>query len=580
MGWRGRKTRLMRPNSRPDKKADEMKKLLTVLAALLLAPAAFADTLIDNVNGYTIGSSGQLIRFGALVVDDNGRVSQVLQRGDSPKPRPQYRIDGRGRTMIPGLFDAHGHVMGLGFQAMQLDLSDTRSLQEAQAKIAAYAAANPSPRWIVGRGWNQERWGLGRFPTAADLDAVVPDRPIWLERVDGHAGWANSLAMKEAGVTAQSVSPAGGRIEKTGNQPSGIFIDAAGDLVQKVVPAPLPVARDQAFAKAQQIMLSNGLTAVADMGTSMEDWSTIRRAGDRNRLYVRILSYSAGIEPLLAIAGTGPTPWLYDSKLRMVGAKLYLDGALGSRGAWLKQPYKDAASERGLAFVNDTALKNLMSRAAMDGFQVAVHAIGDAGNAQVLEAIEDLSDTYRGDRRWRIEHAQIVDPIDLPRFGRNGIIASMQPVHQTSDWRMAEARMGTERLGGAYAWASMIQNRVPLAFGSDFPVESPNPFHALAVAISRVDAQGQPPGGWMPEQRVSLNQALESFTRTAAFAAFAEDRLGSLERGKLADFIFIDRDIFAGATPEQIRDTRVLETYIAGRKVWDRATASPNPQGR
>ena len=555
-----------------------MKKILAAFAALLLAPAALADTLIDNVNGYTIGAGGQLVRFGALVFDDAGRVSQLLPKGAKPSGKIQYRLDGRGRTLIPGLFDAHGHVMGLGFQAMQLDLSDTRSLQEAQAKIAAYAAANPSPRWIVGRGWNQERWGLGRFPTAADLDAVVPDRPVWLERVDGHAGWANSLAMKEAGVTAQSVSPPGGRIEKSGKQPSGIFIDAAGELVQKVVPGPLPLARDQAFARAQQIMLANGLTSVADMGTSGEDWLTIRRAGDAGRLYVRVLSYASGIEPMLAVAGTGRTPWLYDSRLRMVGVKLYLDGALGSRGAWLKQPYRDAAGERGLAFVNDTALKNMMSRAAMDGFQVAVHAIGDAANAQLLEAIEELSDTYKGDRRWRVEHAQIVDPADLARFGRNGIIASMQPVHQTSDWQMAEARMGMERLRGAYAWASMLQNRVPLAFGSDFPVESPNPFHGLAVAISRVDAQGRPPGGWMPEQRISLTQALDGFTRSAAFAAFAEDRLGSLERGRMADFIFIDRDIFADATPQQIRETRVLETYVGGRKVWDRATAAP--QGR
>jgi hypothetical protein len=547
-----------------------MKRLLAALTALLLAPAAQADTLIDNVNGYSLGSEGQLNRFGALVVDDAGKVSQLLQRGQQPNPRPKYRIDGRGRTLIPGLIDAHGHVMGLGFQAMQLDLSDTNSLAEAQAKIAAYAAANPSPRWIVGRGWNQERWGLGRFPTAADIDAVVPDRPVWLERVDGHAGWANSVAMKEAGVTAQSISPAGGRIEKNGKEPNGIFIDAAAELVQKVVPAPLPRARDQAFARAQEIMLSNGLTSVADMGTSAEDWLTIRRAGDAGRLNVRILSYAAGIDPLLAVAGTGPTPWLYDNRLRMVGVKLYSDGALGSRGAWLKQPYRDAAGEHGLTFLTDATLKNLMSRAAMDGFQVAVHAIGDAANAQLLEAIEELSDTYKGDRRWRVEHAQVVDPADLPRFARNSIVASMQPVHQTSDWRMAEARMGTERLGGAYAWASMLQHRVPLAFGSDFPVESPNPFHGLAVAISRVDAQGQPPGGWMPEQRVSLSQALSGFTRDAAYAGFAETLLGTLERGKMADFILIDRDIFAGATPEQIRGTLVLETYLAGRKVWER----------
>ncbi len=546
-----------------------MRKLLAALAALFCAHAAAADTLVENVNGYTLGANKEIVRFTGLLVGNDGRVKQLLQRRERPATRPDYRVDGRGRTMIPGLVDAHGHVMGLGFQALQLDLSDTRTLQEAQAKLAAYAAANPSPRWIVGRGWNQERWGLGRFPTAADIDSVVPGRPVWLERVDGHAGWANSLALKEAGVTAASKSPPGGRIETAGRQPSGIFIDAAMQLVDKAVPPPLPRVRDTAFDTAQNILLQNGVTAVADMGTSADDWLVIRRAGDEGRLNVRIMSYAAGIEPLLTVSGTEPTPWLYDSKLKMVGVKLYSDGALGSRGAWLKQPYKDKPGEKGLAFLNDATLRNLMSRAAMDGFQVAVHAIGDAANAQLLDAIEELAGTYKGDRRWRIEHAQIVDPADLPRFGRNGIIASMQPVHQTSDWRMAEARMGLGRLGGAYAWRSMIANGAPLAFGSDFPVESSNPFHGLAVAVSREDDQGQPPGGWLPEQKVTMAQAFAGFTRDAAFAGFAEDRFGTLEPGKMADFIFIDRDIF-DAAPREIRQTQVLETWVGGRKVWER----------
>jgi predicted amidohydrolase YtcJ len=546
-----------------------MKRLVAAIAALLCAQMAVADVLVDNVNGYSIGADGRLIRFNAIWVGDDSRVRQLYSGRERRQERTTYRVDGQGRTLIPGLIDAHGHVMGLGFQALQLDLSDTGSLSEAQEKIRIFAAANPSPRWIVGRGWNQERWGLGRFPTAADIDAVVSDRPVWLVRVDGHAGWANSAAMKEASVTQASKSPPGGRIEMTGRQPSGVFIDAAMDLVSGKVPAPLPLVRDQAFTRAQEIMLSNGLTAVADMGTSVEDWAVIRRAGDQGRLNLRILSYAGGLEPLLAVAGTGPTPWLYDHRLRMIGVKFYADGALGSRGAWLKRPYNDAPGDRGLPFQNDAELKNIMSRAAMDGFQVAVHAIGDAGNDQVLDAIEELAGTYSGDRRWRIEHAQIVDPADLPRFAKHGIIASMQPVHQTSDWRMAEARMGRERLGGAYAWASMLRNDVPLAFGSDFPVEDPNPFHGLAVAVSRVDAEGKPPGGWFPEERVTLDQALAGFTRAAAFASFAEESLGSLQPGRFADFIFIDRDIFQ-STPEQIRETRVLETWLGGRKVWER----------
>lgn len=551
-----------------------MTRILLFLAALLFATPAPADTLVENVNGYTLREDGRLHRFNALWVGDDGRVRQLLQRGDRRPARTRYLVEGRGRTLIPGLIDGHGHVMGLGMGALLLDLSDTVSLAEAQARIAAYAAANPTPRWIVGRGWNQERWGLGRFPTAADLDAVTGDRPVWLERVDGHAGWANSAAMREAGITAASRAPEGGRIERTGRAanaaPSGIFVDAAMALVERAVPPPLPIQRDRALARAQEILLSFGLTTVADMGTGAEDWAVMRRAGDAGRLNVRILSYASGIDNLLAVAGTRPTPWLYDGRLRMVGVKLYLDGALGSRGAWLKQPYRDAPGQRGLPLVTDTILKNLMSRAAMDQFQVAVHAIGDQANAVLLDAIDELAETYKGDRRWRIEHAQIVDPADLLRFARHGIIASMQPTHQTSDRLMAEARMGLERLNGAYAWRSMIDNRVPLAFGSDFPVESPNPFPGLAAAISREDAQGNPPGGWLPQQRLSLEQAFAAFTRGAAYAGFAEDRLGTLEAGRFADFIFIDRDIFAGADQRAIRETRVMETYLGGQKVWER----------
>jgi predicted amidohydrolase YtcJ len=544
--------------------------LLLLLAVFFAAAPVLADALVDNVNGYTLRQDGRLFRFEGMVLTDDGRVKQLLTRRDRRPERPRYLLNGRGRTLIPGLIDAHGHVMGLGLGALQLDLSDTRSLAEAQQRIARYAAANPTPRWIVGRGWNQERWGLGRFPTAADLDSVVRDRPVWLERVDGHAGWANSAALREAEVNAQTQAPEGGRIERSGRNPSGIFIDAAMALVERSVPPPLPVQRDAALARAQEILLSNGLTSVADMGTSGEDWAVMRRAGDAGQLNVRILSYASGIESLLAVAGSRPTPWLYDGRLRMVGVKLYLDGALGSRGAWLKQAYLDAPGQRGLPLVTDTVLKNLMSRAAMDRFQVAVHAIGDQANAVLLESIEELSDTYKGDRRWRIEHAQIVDPADLPRFARHGIIASMQPVHQTSDRLMAEARMGVERLQGAYAWRSMLDNRVPLAFGSDFPVESPNPFHGLAAAISREDEGGNPPGGWLPQQRLTFEQAFAAFTRGAAFASFAEDRLGSLEPGRMADFLFIDRDIFTLNDQRQIRQTQVLETWVGGRKVWER----------
>lgn len=538
------------------------------IALAFLASPALADGLIDNANGYTFDGKGKLLRFNGLLIDDRGRVAKLLERNDKRPEKLDFRLDARGRTLIPGLIDAHGHVMGLGAAALSLDLSATGSLAEMQSALRRYAIDRPNPPWISGHGWNQERWGLGRFPTAADIDPFTPGRPVVLGRIDGHALLANSAAMAAAGISAATKDPPGGRIERDAKgRPTGVFVDAAQKLIRDAVPAALPRDRDAALAKAQDILLAHGITATADMGTSVDDWSVMRRAGDAGRLKVRIIAYAGGIPTLLSIAGTDPTPWLYDGRLRMVGVKLYGDGALGSRGAWLKAPYADAPGQKGLQLLDDAKLRNLMSRAAMDGFQVAIHAIGDGANAQALDAIEELAATYKGDRRWRIEHAQIVDPVDLPRFGRNGIIASMQPVHQTSDRLMAEARLGPNRLGGAYAWKAMLDNRVPLAFGSDYPVESSNPFPALAAAISRQNERGEPQGGWQPQQIITLPQAFRAFTETAAFAGFAEDRIGTLMPGHMADFLILDRDIFTVTAPD-IRATRPTETWIGGKRVW------------
>ena len=546
---------------------------LTALSLALFATPALADTLIDNVDGLTLDADGNVRRFNAILIDDDGRVAQLLRAGDRRPDRPDFRKDGRGAVLMPGLIDAHGHVMGLGFQLMTLDLSATRSLAEAQEAIRAYAAANPELPWIIGRGWNQESWGLGRFPTAADIDSVVADRPVWLERIDGHAGWANGAAMRAASITAATRSPAGGRIEVAAGRPTGIFVDAAASLVARHVPQPLARDRDRALALAQAHLLERGVTTVADMGTEMEDWQAFRRAGDAGSLNVHIISYAAGTENMALIAGPGPTPWLYQDRLRMVGVKLVLDGALGSRGAWLKAPYADAPANTGLPMLSASQLRNFMVRATMDGFQVAVHAIGDAANAELLGAIDDVGSSFAGDRRWRIEHAQIVDLPDIARFGQHGIIASMQPVHQTSDRLMAEARLGPNRLGGAYAWRSIAGTGARLAFGSDFPVESPDPFAGLATAITREDAAGQPFGGWRPEEAVNRTAALDGFTRSAAYAGFAEDRLGTLMPGMRADFILLDTDPTL-ATPAQIRASRVAETWVNGRAVWVRGGES------
>ena len=545
------------------------KTLVAALLATTVAVPAQADVLVDNVTGITMDADGKVKRFEALVIDDDGKVAKVIGRGED-RPRTDYREDGKGRVMLPGMIDAHVHVMGVGFGALTLDLSETNSLQEALDKIRTFAAENEARPWILGRGWNQEKWGLGRFPTAAELDSAVADRPVYLERVDGHAGWANSLAMQAAGVTAQSKSPAGGRIETLpgSKQPSGVFVDAAEELMRKAIPAPRANERDLALAEAQKVFHRYGITAVADMGTTIEDWQAFRRAGDMGALNLRIMSYASGPEQMVLIGGSGPSPWLYDDKLRMNGVKLYLDGALGSRGAWLKRPYADDPGNYGLPLQTPAQLRNILVRAAQGGFQPAVHAIGTAANAEVLNAVNEIAESFDGDRRWRIEHAQIIDPVDLPKIAQNGIIASMQPLHQTSDRLMAEARLGMDRLEGAYAWNTVLQLGGKLAFGSDAPVEPSDVFAGYAAAITRMDANGQPFGGWLPKERVNREEALAGFTSDAAYAGFAEGRFGRLLPGERADFILVDRDPLM-ATPEEIRATKVLETWVGGRKVYD-----------
>jgi len=542
---------------------------LALIAALLASPAS-AETLISNVNGVQVGADGKLQHFTGLLVGDDGRVKEVLN-GPPPIVRYPNIIDGGGRTLLPGLIDAHGHVLGLGFSALQLDLVGTSSLDDLKQRLKAYAAAHPDARWIQGRGWNQELWPQKNFPTAADLDSVVSDRPVVLERVDGHAIVVNGAAMKAAGVTAQTPAPPGGRIE------NGLFVDNAIGLIAKSVPPATAAESDQALAKAQDILLSYGITGVGSMSTSLDDWNAMRRAGESGRLNERLMVYADELK--LLGAEPKPTPWLYGDRLRMVGIKFYADGALGSRGAWLKQPYADKSDTRGLQFHSDAEMLQLADTAASHGFQIATHAIGDAANAQVISTYETMSRKYGRDHRWRIEHFQIVDPADIPRIAPAGIIASMQPTHQTSDRLMAEKRLGPKRLAGAYAWQTVLKSGAHLAFGSDFPVESPNPFPGLSAAVSRQDMQGQPPGGWIPAERLTFAQALAAFTRGAAYAGFAEDKIGSLDPGKWADFILIDRDP-TKVDPIALGNTRVLETWVAGKRVWQRAAATLSPTER
>jgi predicted amidohydrolase YtcJ len=544
---------------------------LFVLAALgALAPAQ-ADTVIDNANGYTLNTKGDLVQFASLAFDDNGMIIAVGSAAGVAAKAPKARhVDMQGRTVLPGLIDAHGHVFGLGAMLTQLDLSASTSLAGALKSIADYARANRQQAWLRGRGWNQENWKLGRFPTAAELDAVAADRPVWLQRVDGHAGWANSRALAAAGITNATPDPAGGKIVRDANGgATGVLVDAAQDLVERALPQPTEQEARTTLDRALGQIARVGLTSVHDAGIGVGEDRLYRDYADHGKLTVRVYGMIGGTgADFDQLAKTGPLKSYANGMYALRAVKLYSDGALGSRGAALIAPYSDEPHSHGLLFHKDAEIDAMMKKAMARGYQVNVHAIGDAGNRQILDVYQnEVGATGSAAQRHRIEHAQVVALADIPRFKTLGIIPSMQPTHATSDMNMAEQRVGAERIKGAYAWRSFLEQGSRIACGSDFPVESPNPFFGIHAAVTRQDASGQPIAGWYANQAMSLKQAFRCFTLDAAYAGHQENTLGSLEAGKWADFIVIDRDLFKVPATE-IHKTGVLETWVAGRPVY------------
>lgn len=536
----------------------------TIIAGLLLSAApTLADTAYVNANGYTLGDDGTLRRFATLVVDNAGKVKATLPAG-APLPRGK-KVDLKGRTLLPGLIDAHGHVMSLGERALAVDLSETTSLAAAQAAVKA----NPGKgAWIRGGGWNQERWGLGRFPTAAELDSVTGNRPAILRRVDGHAVWVNSAAIKLAGITAATPDPAGGRIERdAAGNPNGVLVDAAMKLVGAVVPPLSAAENDAALAKSLEIMASVGLTGAHDAGIDRPTWDRYRRFAAQGKLTARLYAMAYGPDNRDAIAPDGPIGWRDGDRLAMMAMKLQADGALGSRGAWMAEDYSDAPGNKGLPFFEEGNLRRIIIGASAKGFQANVHAIGDAANGAVLSAFAAIPVSQRSALRHRDEHAQILNTGDLPRFARLGIIASIQPTHATSDKGMAEARVGEARLAGGYAWKTLIDSGARIAGGSDFPVEPPNPFYGLHAAVTRQSRDGQPPQGWRMAEAMTLPQAFAAFTTGAAWAGHAEGKVGTLTPGKWADFIIVEQDPFTIA-PGDLWKVSVDETWVAGRRVF------------
>lgn len=538
------------------------------LALALSGAAQPADLLVHNVKGYTLNSSGELKNFDALLIDKGrvlaaGSLAELSKRAGDAK-----KLDGQQRVLLPGLIDAHGHIMGLGHSRVQADLAGTKSLAEALERVTIFAKANPQAQWIRGRGWNQEIWKLNRFPTALELDAAIAGRPVWLERVDGHAGWANTLALQQAGITQNTRAPEGGSIERDAQgKPTGVLVDAAMALVEKIIPKPTRAESESALNAALQELASVGLTSVHDAGIDAQTFALYQTYAAAGKLSLRIYAMIGGVgEDFERLAARGPQPDDGSGFLSLRSVKLYADGALGSRGAALIQPYSDSPDSRGLLFYSEAELIAQIRKAQNRGFQVNVHAIGDKGNRAVLNAFASQGE---GKLRHRIEHAQVVSLNDIPRFKQPAVIASMQPTHATSDMNMAEARVGPERIKGAYAWRRFLQAGVRIAAGSDFPVESPNPFWGLHAAVTRQNHSHQPAGGWYPDQALNVVEAFRAFTLDAAYAGHQENQLGTLESGKQADFILVDRDIF-NTDPKTLWQTQVLETYVAGQRVYQK----------
>lgn len=528
--------------------------------------AVAAETAVHHITAYTSTATG-VREFNVLVFSDEGK---ILATGDEAllEDYPDaIRIDGNGRTLLPGLTDAHAHMSGLGFLTISLDLSGVPSVTDAVRRIAEYAESAPHSSWIQGRGWNQVLWPVKKFPTAADIDAVVSDRAVWLRRVDGHAGWANSMTLAIAGIGDDTPDPIGGKIVRdNAGKATGVLIDKAMGLVTAHIPPPSKNDIRNAYSRASTYLLSLGMTGVHDAGIDIREAEVYMSMADDRELGMRIYAMLSGAGENLDGIGE-PIRRYGEDHLDIAAVKLYADGALGSRGAAMIEPYSDDAENRGLPFFTTDELTAFTQKANDMGFQVGIHAIGDRGNRMALDAFDRVQHGAVSPLRNRVEHAQVIALDDIPRFAALGVIASMQPTHATSDMNMAEDRVGAERIRGAYAWRRLLDSGAVLAGGSDFPVEQANPWHGLYAAVTRQSRSGEPQDGWYPEQALDRAEALHSFTLAAAVAAHQEDRLGSLEPGKWADFIIIDRDYFKVPAAE-IDDIQVLETWVAGKRVF------------
>jgi len=517
--------------------------------------------------GTVVAGAEQTPHADYAVYAEGGVIREVGPAEKLRAGHPGARIvDASKATILPGLTDAHGHLYGLGVSLDVVDLVDTQSYDEVIARVKERASHAAAGEWITGRGWDQNDWAVKEFPTHEALDAAVPDHPVFLRRVDGHAAIANALAMREAGVTAATKDPDGGRVlrDAKGN-PTGVFVDHAMALVEGSVPQPSAEKRKARVLAAAQAIAANGLTEMHDAGIDAATLTAVKELIDEKRFPIRVYAMLSDNDALLDSWFKSGPMMEYGGHVTVRSVKLYADGALGSRGAALLEPYSDDAGNRGLMMATPQHMEDVARRAKAAKFQVNTHAIGDRGVRNVIDAYSAAGVT--ADDRFRVEHLQVISPPDIPRLVEHGIIASMQPTHATSDMYWAEKRLGPERIKGAYAWRTVLNAGGRLALGSDFPVEAVNPFFGIYAAVTRQDQKGWPEGGWYPSEKLTFAEAVRGFTADAAYAAFEEQSRGTIEPGKLADLTIVEGDFYAMPQSELFK-TKVRYTVVGGEVVY------------
>lgn len=538
-----------------------------------------ADMLITNGKIYTMDANNSVVE--ALAIRD-GKIIDAGTTADITGRYAASRLENlNGQAAYPGFTDAHLHLMGIGRALQRIDLIGTKNFETILEKVKAKAATVPAGQWIQGRGWDQNDWEKKEFPTNEALNALTPDHYVVLGRVDGHAILVNQKVLNLVGITRATQDPPGGQIlRNAAGDPTGVLIDNAMDIVYNIIPPPSLAEDREALDLAMESCLAAGLTSVHDAGVDTTGLRLYHDYGANQRLRLRIyamldgmqvgLSPTGGFMSLRDIFIKGPQKNLYNNFLSIASVKLYSDGALGSRGAALLQPYSDDPKNSGLEVTAKDRIQQITEEAIQYGYQVNTHAIGDRGNRNVIDAYETAFKKFNADgktKRFRIEHAQVISLDDIPRLAPLGIIASMQPTHCTSDMYWAQDRLGAQRVLGAYAWKRLMDSGALICNGSDAPVESNNPLWGIYAAVTRQDHEGKPDGGWYPDQRMTVFEAIKGFTINAAYAAFEEDIKGSLEKGKLADIVVLSNDITT-IPPKEILNTKVERTFVNGKVVY------------